>query len=87
MSQKPFNLEAQPDLITEVTDPNNVERYLINKNKQMKKWFKGFKKQELKRLQDVEKKLNVSADVLPFKSYERGYLVGYVKAKKEILGK
>lgn len=50
------------------------------------KWFEGFEKQEQNRLEDAEKKLDVSADVLPFKGYERGFLAGYVKAKKEILG-
>lgn len=33
----------------------------------------------------AETKLNVSADELPFKGYDRGFLVGYIKAIKELL--
>ncbi len=70
-----------------------IKKTLLNHQEQqhavsfskLKGEINGFEKQERKRLEDAEKKLNVSADVLPFKSYERGSLAGYVKAKKEIL--
>ena len=71
-----FNLEKRPNLVTEVTDPNNVERYLVNKNKEMEKWFEGRKK-ELKE------------EIQYLKSMEPEELYEYVHSKKlekEILG-
>lgn len=51
------------------------------------KWKEAFEKQERERLEKAQKQTEVSADELPFKSYERGKLNGYIQAKKEILGK